>query len=1197
MYLSRLEILGFKSFQQKTDVKFNQGLTGIVGPNGCGKSNIVDAIRWCLGEQKSSILRSDKMENVIFNGTSTKKPMGMAEVSLVIQNHKGLLPSEYNEVVITRRIFRSGESEYLLNRNLCRLKDITSLFMDTGMGANAYSVIELKMVESILSNKADERRVMFEEAAGVNKYKVRRRLSLKKLDEVRTDLNRVNDILSEVEKRVATLERQAKRADKYNILSTQLKELELDFNSRKLAAFEIEKESLNSSKIELVGRRSVIDSEIETLENNLTGLKSELEAIEDELREKRNSITLQTEKIHTESQAVSVTEERRKSLQKNIYNYEKEIQDYKADQEATAALIEEYSGNIEELSVELKKLELKKAELESQKDQKNNDLLEKRESVDKYSQVLLTKHKELSSLENEIEALKKSLQKESADLQRLSENEVKQSEIAGKAAQYLENLMKDRSETEGHIASAESELVELQAEKEKLESRLNELRKKEANERSLLSSINDKISFIKNLVDNLEGFSKGSKLLMENAGWANESKSLLGNLGTTPEKFRLAVESALKNNINNIIVNSLEDVLSGIEILKSSGSGKASFYYAANGSASGGGMFKMVGDFLNNRRKKKITSEKGFIAWAYDVIETDSSWKTYFRKILGDIVITDNLNSSLALSKKYPGFTFSTIEGDILYPSGVIEAGAIPNAAETIFGRKKLLEELQAQLPERENLLKGMQNEIGILETKHQQIDLKSVNDRIKVLNNEMNSIERQLNQFEYEKNKAEEEVERLRKESERVRSVIESISSKISEEDKKLSEYQQSIVGEEDIYRNMQAAFKTSEEEYSRLITELNEAVVSIERMSGEIRNFTGSIKNSEQNLDAMRKGIEKRTGDISSAKDELDYLDELNSERRVELTELQNQRELLRAEEKKIDEMSHAKKAEVTGFEGDINARRKEKDFLADEIYKIEISLNQLGLNISNLIEHTLESYSIEPEVKIYEDLDTFDFEGIGKQINELKQSRKNLGAINFDAYTEYEEEKTRFEFMENQRTDLVNAETDLMKTIEEINETAQSLFMTTFNQIRENYINIFRRLFNPGDEADLRLEEEADPLEAKIEIIAKPKGKRPLTIEQLSGGEKTLTAIALLFAIYMVKPSPFCILDEIDAPLDDANIDRFTKIIRDFSLDTQFIIITHNKRTMESTDALYGITMQEVGVSKLVSVKFNEELGATA
>lgn len=1197
MYLSRLEILGFKSFQQKTDVKFNPGLTGIVGPNGCGKSNIVDAIRWCLGEQKSSILRSDKMENVIFNGTSTKKPMGMAEVSLVIQNHKGLLPSEYNEVVITRRIFRSGESEYLLNRNLCRLKDITSLFMDTGMGANAYSVIELKMVESILSNKADERRGMFEEAAGVNKYKVRRRLSLKKLDEVRTDLNRVNDILSEVEKRVATLERQAKRADKYNILSQQLKDLELDFNSRKLAAYEIEKMQMKGSKDELAGRRAVIDAEIEGLETNLTNLKTELEQIEDELRNKRNEITQLTEKIHTESQAVSVTDERRKSLQKNIYGYEKEIQDYKSDQQAAGSLIEEYTEKIEILSVDLKNLELRKTELEEQRDAITADVAGKREAVEEHSRTLLEKHKELSYLENEIEALKKALVKETADLTRLREGETKQKDTAAKASQYLEHLTKDKTDTEGHISAAEAELVELQTQKEQLEAALQSLRKKEAQERSVLASVKDKISFIKNLVDNLEGFSKGSKILMENSGWAGGSKNLLGNLGTTPDKFRLALESALKNNINNIIVNSIDDILSGIELLKSGDSGKASFYYPNHNSNTGGGFLGFVSGFMAGRRRKKVVTEKGFISWAYDVVETEATWKSYFKSILGDVVITEDLNSSLALAKKYPDFTFTTLEGDIVYPSGVIEAGAIPSADETIFGRKKLLEELQTKLPEHEAQVDGLLKEIEELENNLQQIDLKSVNDRIKVLNNELNSIQRQLNQFEYEKQKASEEADRLGKEAARLSAAIEANTAKISEEEAKLAKYKEAISGEEEVYRNKQEEFKQSEEKFSSHITALNDTVVSIERMNGEIRNLTGSIKNSEQNLDAMQKGIEKRTNDITTAKDELDYLDELNAERRTDLTELQNQRETLREEERKIDVVSREKKVEVTESEGEVATRRKEKDNLADEIYRIDIALNQLGLNISNLIEHTVESYGVEPEVKNFDDLETFDFEGVNAQIHELKQFRKNLGAINFDAYTEYEEEKTRFEFMEAQRTDLVAAESDLMKTIEEINETAQSLFMTTFNQIREYYINIFRSLFNPGDEADLRLEEEADPLEAKIEIIAKPKGKRPLTIEQLSGGEKTLTAIALLFAIYMVKPSPFCILDEIDAPLDDANIDRFTKIIRDFSKDTQFIIITHNKRTMEATDALYGITMQEVGVSKLVSVKFNEELGATA
>lgn len=1197
MYLSRLEILGFKSFQQKTDVKFNQGLTGIVGPNGCGKTNIVDAIRWCLGEQKSSTLRSDKMENVIFNGTATKKPMGMAEVSLVIQNHKGLLPSEYNEVVITRRIFRSGESEYLLNRNLCRLKDITSLFMDTGMGANAYSVIELKMVESILSNKADERRVMFEEAAGVNKYKLRRRLSLKKLDEVRLDLNRVNDIISEVEKRVATLERQAKRADRFNILSTQLREIELEFVSRKLALLELEKLSFYQKKDDTARRRSIIDTEIDTLEEKLNGLKHELDAIEEQLREKRNAITAETEKIHHASQAVSVTDERRKSLQKNLLTYEKEIEDLRQDEEYTSSLIEEYKERIEELTSELNALKVRKEEIESTKDIRADELEMKRKELDAFSQGLLKKHRELSYLENQNNALRKAIDGEAAQLKQREDQKLRQDETAAKSAQFLDNLQKDRAETENQIAAAEAELAGAQKHKEQLEQHLSTLRKQEADEKNLLFSIKDKITFIKNLIDNLEGFSKGSKILMEKDEWTAGQKNLLGNLGNTPVKFRLAVESALRNNINNIIVSSLEDVLKGIALLKSGNAGKASFYFSSADENKPKGIAGFFKSYIQKKERRRIELAEGFVSWVYDAIETETRWKPFFNKIVYDFAITDTLEAALKLSAGHQSYTFTTLEGDIVYPSGVIEAGSIPGPDETIFGRKKLLEELNGAVPGHEENLALLQAEIHNTEEELSHIDLKTINDQIKVLNNEINSIERQINQFEYEKKKAEEESERLAGEIRNISDSLEGNLAQMALSEGEYNTYKDAVRHDEEKVTSLQIEYKESEQKNAELITSLNDAIVSIERKGGEIRNLESSIKNSEQNIVNIRQRTEKRLKDIETARDEYDYLEELNTERRIELTELQNARELLREEEKQIDDLSKEKKVVVVQIESDVHGKRKEKETLGDEIFQIELSLNQLALNIGNLIEHTRESYNVEPEVKEYDDLGAYDFDGIHEQITELKQSRKNLGAINFDAYTEYEEERTRMEFLQGQRNDLNVAETDLLKTIEEINETAQTLFMDTFNQIRSHYINIFRKLFNEGDEADLRLEEDADPLEAKIEIIAKPKGKRPLTIEQLSGGEKTLTAIALLFAIYMVKPSPFCILDEIDAPLDDANIDRFTRIIRDFSKDTQFIIITHNKRTMEATDALYGITMQEIGVSKLVSVKFNEEMGISA
>ena len=456
MYLSKLEILGFKSFAQKTVVNFNEGVTSIVGPNGCGKTNIVDAIRWCLGEQRSGALRSDKMENVIFNGTNAKKPMGMAEVSLTIQNTKGILPTEYSEVVITRRIFRSGESEYLLNKNICRLKDITNLFMDTGIGSNAYSVIELKMVETILSSKADERRVMFEEAAGVNKYKLRRRLALRKLDEVRSDLTRVNDIVSEVEKKVNSLERQAKKADRYNRISTQLRELELDLAERELAHFNFQKDEMKITKEENFQKKISFESELAKLEDEISVIKKSLNETESELKEKRDQVKDQTEKVYNVQKQVSVAEERKKSLELNINKYQGELEELNYQLTETREFVANSAETIADFSEKITAKEKEREEVKQLVEKYKSELEDKRNYLKSQSEALIEKYKEITNKENDLANIIKSLQAKNDSIEKLNDKiQVLTNNIA-KTVGYLEELGQEKNQTSNSLLEAET---------------------------------------------------------------------------------------------------------------------------------------------------------------------------------------------------------------------------------------------------------------------------------------------------------------------------------------------------------------------------------------------------------------------------------------------------------------------------------------------------------------------------------------------------------------------------------------------------------------------------------------------------------------------------------------------------------------------------------------------------------------------
>ena len=1193
MYLSKLELFGFKSFANKTIVDFNKGVTAIVGPNGCGKTNIVDGIRWALGEQKTTTLRSDKMENVIFNGTQNKKPMGMSEVSLTLVNDQGILPTEYSEVTITRRIFRSGESEYLLNKNLCRLKDITNLFMDTGMGTNAYSVIELKMVETILSNKADERRTMFEEAAGVNKYKLRRRLSLKKLDDIRKDLTRVNDIVSEVEKQVNSLERQAKKADRYNRISTTLREFEIDLSEREYALWNRNRHEHKNEKENYLQQRIQLDSQLRNLDDEIKDLREKISVIESELGEKRKELAEQNKRIYSVQSGISVANERKSSFEKNLERYKQELIELHAQDEETDEFISNTHLDIEDLINAItdkdEKIELNEKLLE----EKKSGLEVKKASLKQQNEIIQEKVIEITKKEKELSSLQSILDETNSGIENFNNKILTITNTIAKTVGYLEELDQEKLDAEKKIIELDKLYLQKQEEKTALEKKLSELKGREIEEKGIINSIKDKIDFLQSLINNLEGVSKGAKVLIESEGWTEKEKTLLADVGEAEDKFRFAIEASLKNVLNNLLVDSFDDLQRAISYLQKNDLGKASFYVLGMDTGSKQTLLEKLQAFSHSRKRKKIQKENGFLGWANQFVKSEERWKPFFDKILSGTALIANLELAVDLSKKYKGFNFTTLNGDLIHESGIIDAGSLPKLDETLFGRKKLLQNLRNDFPKYLANLENLKNEILLTEQQVEEINLKELSDQNRILLNDMANIEKQMAQFEFEKKKLSDEIENLRKE-------IQGLVNKSNTTDNQihsLNENLQNDINEkakiDESYIRFESDVKTFEDEYNTELNDYNQLRLELERLLGEKKNSENSVARATITKDNIIKTIQKREGDIELTKESLSSLEISTEEKVVELSELEETQHKLVNEENEINTKLKGIKSEAGEKEKQITDLRKNRDWLSDEIHSIDIKVNEISLKINNLFEHIKEEYSLTLELKEFEDLDTFNFEERTTEVHNYKQQIKNLGPINLLAYSEYEEEKQRLDFLLKQRNDLVDSEKDLLKTIDEINITAQNLFQETFLKIRENFIRIFRSLLNPGDEADLKLEEDVDPLEGKIEIIAKPKGKRPTSIELLSGGEKTLTAIALLFAIYLVKPSPFCILDEVDAPLDDANVDRFTKIIKEFSTSTQFIIVTHNKRTMEAAETMYGVTMQEEGISRLVSVQFNDEL----
>lgn len=1193
MYLSKLEILGFKSFAQKTVINFNDGITSIVGPNGCGKTNIVDAIRWCLGEQKSGMLRSDKMENVIFNGTNSKKPMGMAEVSLIIHNTKGILPTEFTDVTITRRIFRSGESEYLLNKNLCRLKDITNLFLDTGIGSNAYSVIELKMVETILNDKADERRVMFEEAAGVNKYKLRRRLALRKLDDVKADLTRVNDIVVEIEKKVNYLERQAKRAEKYNKISSRLRELELDLAEREFALFHLQRDEHHLRKNEFFEKRLNLESDTRKQEEELNSIKQKLSEIESVLKEKRSAVQLQTEKIYTLQNQISVADERERSINNNIQNYNLELSELNDQLNNAKQLISENQISLEDFTSSISQKENEKLFVISDLDRLKSNLEERRQLLKSQTELLLEKVKEIANKENELSSLDKLAEGKIGLSEKLNHKIQTLTSNIAKTVGYIEELEQEKTETNLKFQEAETVYNQKQKEKEELEHRLNSFKGKELEERSLLNGIKDRIHFIQTLIDNLEGVSKGAKALLENNKWNSGDKSLLAHIGNTPENYRIAVEASLKNNLNTILIESIDDLQKGIEFLKNNDIGKAAFYVTQQNIGEKRNFFQWVENLFFKRKIRSLEKEKGFVAWAKNLIQAEDKWKIFFEEYLDKTIIVNSFDNALKLSRKYNEFNFVTVAGDYIDQYGIVEGGSIPKPDDSVFGRKQLLQNLKVDFSKREKGLISVKEKIDQTENRLSLIDLKILSEQGRMLQNDIANIEKQIAQFEFERKRADDEIEKAREEIRDIALELSQLDNERTNLTMILSMYNDEKRKADEEFVKHEVDFKFSDDNYNSTVANQNRLNLELERLGGEKKNIENSIVRAKDSIELIKKSQAKRQNDLTNLNDELISLENLIYEKVPGLKDFENAKSALLKEEEDIESKHRIIRDQINKIETNLTNLRKQREQLTEEIHALDMKVNELDINISNLKNNILENYSIHLEKKEFDNFPEFNFAERTDKVHALKQQIKNLGPINVLAYSEYEEERDRFEFLKKQRDDLLESERDIVKTIEEINVTAQALFMETFEKIRENFVKIFRNLFNPGDEADLRLGENADPLESKIEIIAKPKGKRPTSIELLSGGEKTLTAIALLFAIYLVKPSPFCILDEIDAPLDDANVDRFTRILDDFSKNTQFVVVTHNKRTMEAASTLYGVTMQEEGISKLVSVRFNEEL----
>lgn len=1190
MYLSKLEIFGFKSFANKVEIKFTDGLTAIVGPNGCGKTNVVDALRWVLGEQRSSTLRSDKMENVIFNGTRNRKPIGLSEVSLTVHNNKNILPIEYSDVTITRRLYRSGESEYLLNKSICRLKDITNLFMDTGMSSNAYSVIELKMVESILSNKAEDRRVLFEEAAGVNKYKHRRKAALRKLDAVQQDLARVHDIHTEVQKKVNSLERQSKKAEQFTRIYNETKEFELALADREYSKY-LQSIKSNRSDLELLQKdKQLITEEVGRLEEEQHKLYIELDNIELKLSAKREEILFQTEAIHKLQEQIITFREKSLNAEANITRFKKEISENEKRIHELQVSISTSEVEIQNFNFKLTEISEKLTSANEKKNELTSYLKIKREAVTLMQGELKKLNDHSSESLNNFEKLNIRTQNNQESIENLNLKITEAEETIDKASRYLSSMMNELFAIQKRVREAEDILTFNQSRKEHLEKNIDRLKQEELEVKGLLNGVKTKIDFIQNLIENLEGISKGTKELLTKTQWNRGTKILAADAGSVEDKYKIAIDTLLKNYLSHILLEKKEDLFEGIQHLKKHHLGQASFYIHELKKE---GFKGFVDKYFLIRTKNKVQREAGFSCWVIDLIECSAQWRKFFEITIGNICLVDSSQTAKGITSKYSGVDCVTLDGDVFRSAGFVEIGSERTSVDTAFGRQKVLSELHDIFTKESYKLDKVTSQLEDTINESNSIDIKAYNESLNLLRIDESNLEKQVSQIQFEKNKAVEEIEKLNTEILNLKKINDDLENKKAVLSGEVDSLKTQIETADKDFQTESTELSELDEQFTSLVSVENDLKILLTKVQSEQVNKLNLIDLSRSEITSLHSTDERRYDETTQLETEIENLgialQELQSKKKI----LEDEKISLNDELKTVTKEYNTVRDLISDHEKGLAKKRKIHEALSNDIHAKELTINECELKSKSLSERILEEYQITLSLKEFEDLETYNFDEAAQTVHLLKNKMRLMGPINSLAFTEFEEEKNRLQFLSEQRNDLIESEKQLHQIIEEINITAQKLFLETFNQIKVNFIDIFRTLFDQGDEADLRLEENADPLEAKIEIIAKPKGKRPTSIDLLSGGEKTLTATALLFAIYLVKPSPFCILDEVDAPLDDANIGRFVRLINRFSENTQFIIVTHNKLTMEAATTLYGVTMEEEGVSKLVSVRFGEEL----
>ena len=1170
MRLKSLEIKGFKSFADKTIVNFDEGITGIIGPNGCGKSNIIDSIRWVIGEQKISSLRSENLDALVFNGSKTRSPSGLAEVSLTFENTRNLLPTEFSTVTVTRRFYKNGDSEYRLNDVACRLKDIHNLFLDTGVSNDSYAIIELGMVDDIIKDKDNSRRRMLEQAAGITIYKTRKKEAKSKLDATEQDLARIEDLLFEIHNQLKSLESQAKKAEKYYEIKKEYKIIAVELAKASLEGFNLtyknlqEQQELETDKkirleAEIANQEAVLEQEkigfIEK-ERALQSMQYQFNELVQQLRTKENDKNLASQKL-------VFLKEKETNLKHFLQNAEGQLKGIDESLAFSKVQIKDEENKLADMHANLENL---KYEVEL----KRQIFDEKRAGVDQLRQQYQQLQRSQFDAEKKVAIADTSIQNLQRSQMQLT------TEQKNREAQ-LQQLTIELTQKEQTLAEKRTHLQQMQEQHEKTKQQILEtqqelevLRNQLADESRKLDARKNEYNLLKSLIDSMEGYPESIKFLHKNPEWDNQAP-ILSDIIYVKEAYRAAVENVLEPYLNYFVVNNLEEGLQAVRLLDKHQKGKANFF--------------MLDKFQHY--STGIAQPAQTIA-AMDIIEVDDQYRPLAAYLLGHVFIAES--EVLMEQDIFSDAIILEKSGKIVKGKYTLTGGSVGLFEGKKIGRAKNLEKLEEKIQEQEavvNLLKAdiqhnHQKVVGFNEQLKEQT--------IRATENEINQL---INQVFAAKNK----IENITASQQQTQLRIEEIEQRMQDEQDSIAETRQNLTQLNEQLKALgnemamiEQDYQLAEQDYNLTNIQFNEFNLQLTRQQSKINAIQQELQFKKNQLNDLQKQIENNTQQLAEAATQIE-----DGKLAVEIIEeelilLMKQKE---TEEKQLNEADQAYynlRNILQEKENDVRQKNKQREMAEHLLAEIKDKLNELKLQLAGMKERLNVEFKISLEEILEQSRTTeMPLEELQATSDKMRKRMENIGEVNPTAIEAYQEMKKRYEFIVEQKNDLVQAKESLLQTIQEVEATANQQFLDTFNKVRDNFQKVFKALFSEEDTCDMVLENPENLAETGIEIMAKPKGKRPSSITQLSGGEKTLTATALLFAIYLIKPAPFCIMDEVDAPLDDANVTKFTQMIKKFSENSQFILITHNKQTMSAVDVIYGVTMQEPGVSKLVPVDF--------